>query len=242
MEMFNEAKKLCLLFLSVVMWASSEAIAADPAVLVYYPTTASAKDRQEALQKAGMTATVYAQFRDFMGAVKSNDPSVVIAPGSFAQMAKEFKPALRFKKDGSAQVKYSMFSMDAKWNPKNLKGAKVGMVEEIDRTMADSWLLDLFQSDFKMVKQVAKPEDIYPLMVFKSADVVVLPMSVYDELKGKYSGKMQTVMTTKDIDNPTVYVKEGRDAAAVIKQIQSMDKGSFSALGFDGADEIGGAK
>jgi flagella basal body P-ring formation protein FlgA len=51
-----------------------------------------------------------------------------------------------------------------------------------------------------------------------------------------------TVMTTKDIDNPTVYVKEWRDAAAVIKQIQSMDKGSFSALGFDGADEIGGAK
>lgn len=232
--------KFCFIIFTLTIVALSTY--ASQEVIVYYSTTLSARDRQGAFSDDGISALVFGQYKEFEEAVQKNNPQMIIAPPTFNLSHKDYTPQIKFKIENQTQSSYLLLSLVDKWNTTNLKDARIGMIEESDRTTTKDYLKSLFKTDFKLIKVVTKVEDIFPLLVFKSVDIILISQNNYEELKKKYAVTVHTVLKTKPIDNPTVFVKNKQENDDIIKKIISLKKNNLKILGFDGLEKIGTEK
>lgn len=222
---------------------------ADPAVAlgrtvvpIYYPSTLSAKERQDSIKaqlKSDVDVVVFAKFKDFIGQVRSADAKVIVAPASFRKYYPQYKPVLQFHGSNGKQFKYLLVTLGGKWTRANLCDGKIGLVEEVDRAHLKDLVSDLCKTRFKMIRSVSKPEDLFPLLMFKSADFILLSPDDHLALKDKFTAKVQTVLETGPVDYPMVYAKDGAAAEGVLNELRKLTPDALERLGFKGLEPVG---
>jgi hypothetical protein len=206
--------------------------------LVYYPTLISAAERQSALKSAGISATVFAQFREFHNQVKEKKPETIIATHSFGLFHPEYKPILQFASAGDIQDHYVVLALNEKWTPQNIKAARVGAIEETGRQGIGKVVQEQLDSSFRLLKSVARPEDLISLLVFKSVDVIVLSEENYGKLQSLFNVKMKVVKKTKGKGRPVLYVREDIDKKAIFGEFKSISPKILATLGFTSVREL----
>jgi len=228
------------------LFASSASYAGD-AVLAYYSSTKSVQEREGVLKpefsKAGLELTIFAKFKEFQEEVKTKNPSFVLAPSEYQQFNPEYEPVMRFKKDASDSFKYKFYALEEAAAGMDLTKAKAGMVEIVDRENLKDLLQKITGKAPKGLKSVTKPEDLFPLLVFKSADVIMVAPDDYDSLKEKFTTKVAAIAESSEVAYPQLYVKKGTDAKKVVEALKAFDTEKLKKLGFTQISEVaGGAK
>jgi hypothetical protein len=215
-------------------------------LFVYYSSVMPAKDRENAikgeLSRSDLDVVVFAKFKEFYDQVKQSAPELVVAPDGFDTLVSEYAPVLQFKKESASEFKYSVFSMSAEAKGAGLVNQEIGIVEVSDRSRLKGIVKDLTSIEFKTVKSVSKPEDLFPLLVFKSVQLIVLSPDDYLKLKEKYSTKVYKIMETKSVHYPMVFAKKGADAKKGLSSIKALSADALKGFGFNGVSEIGEVK
>ena len=210
-------------------WAHEE-------IPIYYSSPVSAKDRQgvikEEFSKQDLEPVVFGKFRDFAEEIKNKAPKVVIAPSFFDKYHPDYKPVLRWIRPGGSSFKYLLLSTNGDADLKKLPEFKVGVVEETDRDDLKGLITGLFAIKFKMVKSVSKPEDLFPLLVFKAVDCILLSPDDLEQLKEKFTAKLQVVTESKAVPVPTVFVRKGVERKEFIEKLQQVPLAVLKRLGF----------
>jgi hypothetical protein len=216
---------------------------AKEATSVYYPSIQSAQERQELLRgglaKSNFDVTVFAKFKDFADEVKSKGSNIVLAPAFFQKYHPDYTPVLGFSDRGGRRFKYVLLSLSNKWNKGNLMNGKIGLVEEVDRDHLKDLVSDLLSVNCKMIKSVSKPEDLFPLLVFKSADFIMVSPENHERLKEKFTTKVFQVSESISVENPMVFVKNGTAPDDVVKAFQMLPPDLLKTLGFASMEPIG---
>ena len=89
---------------------------------------------------------------------------------------------------------------------------RIGLVEEVDREQLKALVGGLFKINCKIVKSVSKPEDLFPLLVFKTTDFIMISPDNRELLKEKFTAKVYRVSEKRSGGYPTVFVKAGASA------------------------------
>ena len=90
----------------------------------------------------------------------------------------------------------------------------------------------------KKINTVSKAEDLFPLLVFNSADVIALSEDNYLKLKEVFTAKTSVVnIVTHPIYFPRVYQKKGT-TSELIKKLETMSKENLNLLGFDAIERV----
>ncbi len=231
----------------VLSLLASNASYAGDAVLAYYSSTKSVQEREAVLKpefsKAGLELTIFAKFKEFQEEVKSKTPGFVLAPSEYQQFNPEYEPVMRFKKDASDSFKYKFYALEEAAAGMDLTKAKAGMVEIVDRENLKDLIQKITGKSPKGLKSVTKPEDLFPLLVFKSADVIMVAPDDYESLKEKFTTKVAAIAESSEVGYPQLYVKKGADAKKVVEALKAFDTEKLKKLGFTQISEVvGGAK
>jgi len=236
-----------LVFIIAVLWMGLAMpmlhglAAAKPQVSIYYPSVLSARERQDVLKTglAGYDVTVFAKFRDFSEDLKSKETPIVVAPASFQKAHPEYTPVLGFSGHEGRKFKYALLALSEKWNKGNLEEGKIGLVEEVDREQLKGLVSSLLKVNCKFVKTVSKPEDLFPLLVFKTTDFIMISPDNYELLKEKFTAKVYRVTESEAVDNPTVFVRKGSSVDEAIQALKGLPSGVLGPLGFTSIGPIG---
>lgn len=209
---------------------------------IYYSSVISAKIRQDAIQsemkKISLEPTVFAKFRDFIDQVKQSQPNIVVAPSSFAQYYPEYKPGLCFGYSAGKSFKYQILSL-GDWNGKSLDNGRIGVVEEVDKDHLNDWVSLITGAKFKMVRAVTKPEDLFPMLIFKSTDLILVSPDNLTGLREKFVTQVKQIKESNAIGGPTVYFKKGFDSKGVIEGLTKLPSQTMSSLGFSSIEMCG---
>lgn len=202
---------------------------------IYYASVLPAKERQEAVRDSiggSFEVSVFAKFKDFNDEIESKAPNVLIAPSFFGKFHPEYEPVLRFKASAGNSFKYQILSLSAQWNQKNLAGGKLGMVEEESRDRLKDLVGELLGAKVKLVKSVSKPEDLFPLLIFKSADFILIGPQERERLSEKFTAKVHLVGESRAVGLPVVFVKKGFSNGPLLEALKGISPGACNALGF----------
>ncbi len=200
-------------------------------------TNTSVKKVEKAMKESfqGVDVTVFGRFRDFKESLKSN-PAFVIADDIFSTLTPDYDRVASFKIGASSKINLILLSLDEGWKKKDISKGKIGALESGDRKEIQKFLEDKFSKTFDSVKTVSKPEDLFPLMVFKSVDFIAIEPHVYEELKSRFSAAVFEIAKSKEISLPSLYVKKGADAAKAIQAFKAMKTEDATTLGFSGVE------
>ncbi len=213
---------------------------------IYYSTFEPAKTRQDAIReevgKADFDPVVYAKFKDFQDEFAGKSPQTVVAPSVFNKFNSDYIPLLQFVGVNGTKSKYLILALSDEWKTRKLTEAKVGVVEEVSRENLKEFLSKLISGDVKMVKSVSKPEDLYPLLVFKSVDVILISPENHAALKEKFSTPVVMVGETSSFDLPCVFVHKETSKETREKIVTSFSAATVAQLGFTKVEPIGGGK
>lgn len=209
---------------------------------IYYSSVIPVKMRQDAIQsetkKVNLEPTVFAKFRDFIDQIKQTQPNAVIAPASFGDYYPDYKAGLCFVYPDGQKFKYQLLSIDD-WSGKSLETARIGVVEEMDRDHLSDWVSLITGAKFKVVRPVAKPEDLFPMLIFKSADLILISPDNLKGLREKFVTPVKQVRESNAVGGATVYFKKDFDSKELVEGLAKLSAGAISSLGFSSITKCG---
>lgn len=207
----------------------------------YISSTGSASARQSkangALRDLGIELTLFAKYSDFLEYEKSIQPNFVIAPWSFGRFNPEFQPFLQFKIGDAFQTKYLLLSSSKTWNSGTLKNARVGLVEQSDRSRLSEFVQEITQIKFKDFKSVNRTDDLLLLMVFGSVDVILVSPDEHKHIREKTKTPLFQILETSPVNNPVLFAKKGATAADFAEALKKLPPSSLDPLGFTGVGD-----
>jgi hypothetical protein len=243
----SQLKRLvyCLIFSFLSLSISNQAKAGE-SILAYWITALSVQEREAAIkadfEKGGVDLTVFAKFKEFNEEIKSKGPPFLIAPAEFEFINSDYVPVVAFEGSAGKNFKYKFYTL-AEGGAPDVLNSKLGLVEQADRTALKDVVAKLSKKSPKTLKSVSKSEDLFPLLVFKSADVIMLSPDEYESLKEKFSTAVKVIGESEAIDYPKIYAKKGQDAAAVLSAAKAIAAENLKKVGFTGVRDLsGGAK
>ncbi|MDQ3235283.1 MAG: hypothetical protein M3Q07_26025 [Pseudobdellovibrionaceae bacterium] len=229
-----------LLLLSFLLLTSP--LAAAERIAIYYPTTHEVRDIQKTLggdpALSGITANAFARFEDFTFSLGSDPYEFAILPSVLPRYLPEFEPVFQFTLGSAKSFKYSIISIDSKWDKSKLATGVGGMVDEVGRKNIKLYVESLMAGQkFKRIKQVGKVIDLFPMLSLGNVDYIVISPRDLEHLKKEFTTRTYKVVDTIEVDYPVLCIKNGYDKKKAQK-FERISKATLSALGFDGIVEI----
>ena len=226
-----------LLFLAL---STSSASATDSLkIAVFYGSAVPAKVREKTLQTGlhEQGVVVYSHNTDFTQAVEKDSIPLVIASAPF-DSREDYEAVLQFSLKGRTEFNYLLYSMTTVDSSK-MEELTIGAVEEVSHDQMIDFFKNKVGLNVKQLKTVSRPEDLFPLLVFKSADAIALAQTDYDGLRTRFNAKTRPVrVITNPISFPRLYIKKGASANEVIEKVLNLGVPALTALGFDGVERI----
>jgi hypothetical protein len=210
-------------------------------IAVFYSTTVPVKDREKVLKSElnEDNVLVFARYKDFAQTVSSSNPTIIIAPSSFEITNPEYVPVLQFQNSSKSDFKYVFLSSKESLGPSKVESVNVGLVEELDRQKIIEYFKNQVGIALQKIKTVSKPEDLFPLIVFNSVDMIVTSSENHEELRKRFTAKVHPVnVKSKDVSYPQVYVKKTNPDNSLIEKILNIKPDQVKKLGFDGVVRI----
>ena len=207
----------------LLMFSYSMSSLAD-GVLVYMPTTQPAGKIEKQVKAAtSQNVTVFAKYSDFEAGLEATKHDFLISSEAFEMVGDDYVKGPDVAVGGAGKTKYILLSLDASWKTKNIADARVGAVEVIKRAKMKDFMDKIFGKPFKGIKTVSKAEDLFPLLVFKTVDVIAVMPYFYEELKEKFNTTVHEVGTSQEVSVLNVYSKKGKEADPEVEKLKTFD-------------------
>lgn len=234
-------------FLTLLIFATySVAGFSSEAMPIYYASILPAKNRQQGiggdLKKLNIDPTVFAKYSDFIEIVKTSKPNILIAPSFFGKYYPEYRPYFRLSIDGKSKIRYKLMALNHGLKGKDLSTEKIGIVQEVDRNHVNEVVSQLLGVKVKLIRTVTKPEDLLPLLVFKSADIIIVSPDNLKGLKEKFSTEVKLIQETEEIDSPTIFFRKDFDPKQLEEKIKGLSPSVLNTLGFTAVEKCEGAE
>jgi hypothetical protein len=208
-------------------------------VLVYLPATSSVA-KVEAALKSGLKSagklTVFNRFGDFQKAVSDEKPTAVISTDFFERTNPSYKRAASFVHSGATRSSYILLSLDKAWSSGDLGKLRLGMVNEGSKDDLKDDMKTLFGSEISNIKTVSKPDDLFPMLVFKSVDAVMMSPAIYNSLKSQFSTAVNEVRKSAEVGNPGLFLS-GSGGDKLKAEFLALSGDALKDLGFSGTKE-----
>jgi hypothetical protein len=209
---------------------------------VFLASTQSAAERERLLKEdaalKGRSVTVFGAFTEFKTSLGSAPSQFVIAPSSFAKYNPDYRPLGQFELNGKSSFKYQLLSADASWTKEKCKEGTVGVVEELGRNELKGYLQEVL-GDFKKIKRVTKPDDLFPLLALGDAHYIVVTPEDLAKLKEKYQTKTFAVGESTEVQYPMIYAHKSVPPESAGKALQ-LAPATIAGLGFSKIEAVKG--
>jgi hypothetical protein len=102
-------------------------------LLVYYPSTIPAKEREQALKADYGGTVVYGRFKDFYDSMQQQKPDIFVGPDSVASLFKDYHAIAKFQELGKSESRYIALALSGQWKPTTVTSGKMGAVGKLMR-------------------------------------------------------------------------------------------------------------
>jgi hypothetical protein len=184
------------------------------------------------------SVTVFGAFTEFKTALSSAPAQFVIAPASFAKFNPDYRPVGQFLVNDKTSFKYQLLAADAAWTKEKCKEGTVGIVEELGRNELKGYLQEVL-GEFKKIKRVTKPDDLFPLLALGDAHYIVVTPEDLVKLKEKYQTKTFTVSESTEVHYPMIYAHKSL-AAEISATVLQLAPATITGLGFSKLEAVKG--
>lgn len=215
-------------------WRSTRA-ADRPTLYVFIQTDVKATVFERTLQQQlpGLSVTVFGRFRDFEEALSSKRPDAVLVLQPLL-VAKGLAATLRGVYKGEDSERYVLVSAGAPLTG-SLSNRLIGVVDVLGRKETHDLVAQLLKAGDVRTKLVTKLEDLLSLLQFSAADAVLLPAGA---VKG-FTERSRLALHVRELPEARVgraslAVLSASVRAAVVTQIQAIDRATNEMMGVDG--------
>ena len=223
---------ICLIF-------GTKLVQAEP-LLVYFQTAVSVKERESKAKaefdKNQVELVLFAKFREFLEEVRKRNPNMLIAPSEYSLAANDYVPMYQLRRSGKSKFKIQMYSLSK--DKVDFAKAKLGLVETTDREKLKELAKKWFGVDVPIIKSVTKPEDLFPLMVFKSVDIIAVQPEDLPLLKEKFTTEVFQVAESSFVQYPVLFMKKDVDVSQFKTFVKQISPAALNSLGFSDLEEI----
>lgn len=232
---------LRLIFWLVLTLIAPYSLKAGAKVVVYYDTEIPIKEREKVLKAytGEEELIVFARSKDFHNALNEDSVPVVIAPFSFESEQSDYKPVIQFGKSGKTAFRYKAITLPGtKINLSNLDAVTWGIIEEGERQKLKGYFKRTVGINLVKITTVTKLQDLLPLLVYKSADAVIIAESDYKRMSDRFGTKtIEINLKSNEVYYPRVYIKNGTKSE-IIAKLETIDQGSLKSIGFDQVTKV----
>ena len=145
-----------------------------------------------------------------------------------------FEPIFQFTLNDKKSFKYSVISIESKWDSTKLNEGSVGIVDEVGRKNIKPYMEEIMAGKkFKRIKQVGKVADLFPLLSLGNVNYIIIAPHDLDILKREFATKTYKIVDTIDINYPVLSIKTSYDVKKAEK-FEKISKIALKTLGFDG--------
>lgn len=209
---------------------------------IFYPTSQETREIQKVLGNdqalQGIAMSAFAKLDDLSYALESEEFHFAILPSVTPRYLPAFEPLLQFTVNNSSTFRYSVISINTKWDKSRLSEGIAGIVDEVGRKNIKLHVDALMAGKrFKRIKQVGKLIDLFPLLSLGNVDYILIAPRDLEELKKEFATKTYKIVDTIETNYPVLCVKSGYDTRNV-GRFERMSQTSLKALGFDGIIKI----
>ncbi|WP_144393855.1 hypothetical protein [Pleionea sediminis] len=172
---------LSFILLAHIFWEAKADV-----LYVFVPSSVRATAIQNDIQKAcpDITVTVFGRGKDFRKQVEEGSPDAILSLIPVIEHSNSYNTIMRGQHNGNMEEDYVLVSIDQALDLNSLKDKKIGVVDLLGRKPMGQFVSQLFQADVK-IKRVTKPEDLLPLLTFRSADAIFISERTYQDIKSK---------------------------------------------------------
>lgn len=204
-------------------------------LVVFLPTAPSQLALQRTLRDdpacAGLTITIAPKWRAFEDAL-AREPALVLAPATFA-LTPDWRPELQAVVGGTDRFTYEMIGSDAGATIAGVAHAAVGMLQEVPRDAAETFLTEAFPGFIPgRVRLTAKADDVANLLGLELARVCVLTPGMASEARARLAGAMHVIGRSRPVWHPRLHV-QATQSTGVGRALLQLTPATLAALGFD---------
>lgn len=228
-----------LLFFLALRWCP--AVLANPQLAVYYSSTIPVKERESVIKDFLKIdeVLVLARSKDFLQILDDSKVPVIIAPAAFEMIGKDYTPVLQFTVSGKAEFHYKILASKKEFKAAQLASSTIGVIEEVNRHTMKDFVNNKIGIKSLKIKTVTKGEDLFPLLIFNAADVILVSPDELAGLKQKFTAEVFEISAvTAAVPYPRVYIKSGEKPTELIEKLKGLDKKVLKKLGLEGIEKI----
>ncbi|MBF0297809.1 MAG: hypothetical protein HQK51_03770 [Oligoflexia bacterium] len=235
MNRFIYINKVFCYLLYVTLFLFVGNIFAEANLMVYFPSTESPKILEQTLKKGlkskDVAVSVFAKYRDFEQELTRVNPDFIIANSAFSSTNSSYKPVQIL--NGNKSHYLVLGSKD--WKKDKLSTARIGVVLFGDMDWQKRYINNLLDVKVSKFKFVNKSDDLIPLLVFDSVDVIVVGPTDYEKLKSSYKNSTFSILfKSKEVDDLSIYIKkdklDDKSVSSIISGITNEDKKNFFSM------------
>lgn len=117
---------------------------------------------------------------------------------------------------------FLILTNNPKWNKNNLHKATVAVVDEVGRKKIRTYLNNIFNIQFRRIRRITKPHDLYPLLALQTVDVIVIREIFHASLKQKYKLNTFTVHKAHLNDSYQLYQRSDFESLINLKKLNHL--------------------
>ncbi|SMF19089.1 hypothetical protein [Pseudobacteriovorax antillogorgiicola] len=177
---------------------------------VYFSSGISAKKRQQILTQSKLgfdQILVFAKFREYIRYQKKNPAEYLIQPGALPEPP-GYQCRLSFQIESQGKYNYSLITIDKNWTLANTKRGVLGVVDEVGRRNIDNFTKQILPKlEFKLIRSVAKLEDLMRLLALENANYILIAPHNLQQLKKQFPMKTYLISQSRPIAYPLLCSK-----------------------------------
>lgn len=203
--------KIAKIFSTFLIFTLSQNDVIAQGVAAYIPTTLPiSKIEKKIKDKTDLPVTAFAKYIEFNSNIDSINPSYVISTEAFSEEDESFEVISGLAANGQKTSKFILLALKPTRKDQDLSKLRIGTVEFIRRNKIKNYLEKIFSKKFKSVKTVSKPDDLFPLLVFNSVDLIAVQSYNYQELKEKFNTAVFEIGSSKEVQSLALFQKKGK--------------------------------
>jgi hypothetical protein len=229
--------RLSLFLLYFVL--SSKIVFSVENLAIYLPTEKSNKEIKRLFKQdekySKFRTLVYSKIKELLKVNKSKNYDYVIAPDSFFHFNKSYKKKFTFQRNGKSKFQFQVVTISSELSESGYKDGIIAILDSTRRKNAKSYVSHLLQGrTFRKIKRVSKLEDLFPILVFRNAQYLLIrPQNLY-QIRSEYTSPIYVVGESIPENYPSIGIH-------INKSFQSLERPSLSIikqLGFSSVREI----
>ncbi len=208
---------------------------AKPRLYIYHPSLMKPHVIQDMLARKcpRLEITVFGRQTDFHAKVIQEKPEAVMATSPVLESFGQYGIRLRGMRNGSSSEPFVLVSLNTPLERKSLPNSSVGVVGILERREMQK-LVESMTGTSSRVNRVTKVEDLLPLLLFRSADAILISLDTYAEFQKKSQAKLAVLeLKQARMGLVSLALRSDTESPIVMESVKKLEADENALLGVD---------